>query len=197
MAIDLSSPSGNIRTSTDENGHHIQSVSNYSAGTQKTIFSRYLDANGNGTGNKDFSADYSSAAEIAYIQPGASEVFRVARMIVGIEDTSGFSAAEYGNLGGGLTNGVTVRKQSDGGTLIDLTDGLPVKTNASWGMLCYDVDLKTWGVGDELLVVRWTFAKAGQYLRLDGSNNERLEVVLNDDFSGLVAHTFMVQGYVE
>ncbi len=104
-------------------------------------------------------------------------------------------AEEYGNLGAALTNGITVRLQDSGGTVLDLTDGLPVKTNAGWGQLCYDVDLKSWGAGNELLLVRWTFERAGQPLRLEGEDSGRLEVVLNDDFTGLLAHTFQVQGY--
>jgi hypothetical protein len=51
--------------------------------------------------------------------------------------------------------------------------------------------------GDEMLQVRWTFAKSGAQLRLNGNNNERLEVVLDDDLDGLIEHYFMVQGVYE
>jgi len=168
-----------------------------SAGPQRTLLSRFLDTNGDDTGTKNANGDYSGAEEIFYIQPGAAQVFRLARMIVSIEDTSGMAARDYGNITNGLTNGVQVRNQNDSGTLVDLTDGLPVQDNSSWGQFCYDVDLKTWSTGNELLVVRWTFSKFGQFVRLNGANNERLEVVLNDNLSGLVRHYFLVQGYIE
>jgi len=158
---------------------------------------RYLDTNGNGTGVSNAAVDHSSAVQQYYIAPDPGEVFHIARMIVSIEDTSGMTAQEYGNLGSALTNGVEIKKMKGASLpLIDLSAGVPIQTNAQWGALCYDVDLKTWGVGDELLVVRWTFDKSGGSLRLDSANGERLSVFLNDDFSGLITHRFMVQGYV-
>ena len=47
----------------------------------------------------------------------------------------------------------------------------------------------------QIIVVRWTFAKSGAPIRLDGAKNARLEVLLNDDLTGLVDHHFVVQGY--
>lgn len=164
-------------------------------GTPRLMFSRYADTDGDGSGTKNANGDYSGGEEIFYIQPPADESFYVSRLIVSIEDASGFSAAEYGNLAAALSTGVEVRVQDDAGTIIDLTDALPVKTNAGWGALCYDVDLKTWGQGNELLVVRWTFSKSGQFIKLNGDDGERLEIVLNDDLDGLVGHRFLLQGY--
>ena len=84
-------------------------------GGQKRIFSRFLDTNGNGSGTKNMNGDYSSVQEIAYIQPGASEIFRVTRMIVTIEDTSGMTAEEYGNLNISISIGVAqLRTDEDG-----------------------------------------------------------------------------------
>lgn len=157
---------------------------------------RYLDFNGDGTGGKNANGNYASAADILYIQPPAGYTFHIARMIVEIEDTGVMRAEYYGSTNGALTNGIQVREQDDSGTINDLTDGVPIKTNAGWGSQCYDVDVKSWGAGNEVLLVRWTFAASGAPIVLDGANNERLEVVLNDDLSGLVEHRFMVQGLV-
>jgi hypothetical protein len=60
--------------------------------------------------------------------------------------------------------------------------------------LCYDASVKNWGAGNEMLLVRWTFAKAGQ----DGinvSDGESLSVFMSDDLSGLLRHSFMFQGF--
>jgi len=160
---------------------------------QLTI-SRFLDANGDGSGGKSFTADYSSAQGIAFIQPAASEVMILERMLVTIEDTTGFAAADYGNITDGLTNGIQVRVQDDSGTVADLTDGVPITTNANWATFCYDADLKTWGNGNEFIMVRWTFGKSGVPVRLSGNKNARLEVLFDDDLRGLVSHNFLVQG---
>lgn len=164
------------------------------------MLSRYLDTVGNGSGTKNANGNYSGAGlgeTIFKIQPAAGSVYRIARVIISIRDASGFQAEEYGNLAAALSTGIEVRVQNDSGTLIDLTDGIPITTNAAWGELCYDVDLKTWGNGDEFLLVRWTFSRSGTTPQLVGDRNERLEFVLNDDLSGLVSHYFLAQGYVE
>lgn len=156
---------------------------------------RYLDIVGDGSGNTDVTGDYSSVEEIFYIQPPKSTFFILERMLIFIQDTGAFDADSYGN-GISLANGIVVRVQDDSDTLLNLTAGKPIKTNAQWTRLCYDVSLSNYGTGDESAGVRWTFSKAGHPLRLDGSKNERLEVVLNDSFVDLVDHTFLVQGYI-
>jgi len=172
-------------------------VAQDSNGTQNLIFSRYLDTVGDGSGTKSATGDYSAVQGIFRIAPAAGVIYRVTRMIIHIGDTSGFTAAEYGNLGAALGNGVQVRTHNGAATIIDLTDNVPVTTNAEWGNSCYDVDLKTWGAGDESLLVRWTFSKAGQDIRLDGDATEELQVLLDDDLQGLLDHHFVVQGYQE
>ena len=170
-----------------------------SDGPQKMPLFRLLDTNGDGSGTTNAIGDYDPTAEIFYIQPPAGTVYRIARMIVHAEDGPSMTAEEYGNLGSALTNGIAVRVQDDSGTIVSLTDDFLIKSNAHWAAMCFDADVKTWGVtpSNELLAVRWTFTKAGQYIRLDGDNNERLEVLLNDEFDGLVSHYFFVQGYNE
>jgi len=158
------------------------------------IVNRFLDANGDGTGNKNFNGDYSGAQEIAYIQPPTNRIYNIARMLVSIVDTSGFSAVDYGNIAGGLTNGIQVRVQDDSGTIVDLVDSEPIVSNAGWGAFCYDADLKTWSTGNEFLLVRWTFSKSGVPIKLDGSKNARLEVLMDDDLRSLIDHKFLIQG---
>ena len=167
------------------------------AGAQRPHISRFLDTVGDGSGTKNAIGDYSAAAEIFFIQPPASQVFRIARLLVTICDTNGSAAGDYGNITGGIANGVTVRHQNDAGTVTDYTDGVPVTDNASWTSFCYDGVPLVWGSGNDVFAVRWTFKKSGQYLRLDGAVNDRLEVVLNDDLRGLIFHRFLVQGYIE
>lgn len=166
-------------------------------GTVNLLLSRYLDTNGDGTGTKNATGDYSVTPETFYIAPAAGEVFRINRLLILVEDTAGMEADEYGNLGSALANGITARVHNGTATVVDLTDGIPITTNAEWGALCYDVDLKTWGTGNEFLLVRWTLAAAGVPIRLDGDATEALELVLNDNLTGLVAHKFLAQGYQE
>ena len=173
-------------------------------GKQLKLISRHLDAAGNGTGNKNFVADYSGAQEIAYIQPPAGKIYRIARMLVLVSGkATNFNPDNYGSANP-LTTGVQVRIQDNSGTIVDLTDGLPVKTNGCWGRVCFDAKIyeNISSNLDNYLRVRWTFAASGQQIRLIGDNNERLEVILNDDFtvpasSPLSKQHFVVQGFEE
>ena len=156
------------------------------------MISQFLDTNGNGTGTNNAIGDYSSAAEEFYFQPSSGETYSISRMIVTIEDTSGFSAQEYGNLGAALTNGITI-KVMDGETVDQNLTEVPIIKNGQWPMYCHDSTLHTYGAGDEVLTSRWTFAKSGQSLNL--SSAQKLVVTLNDDFTGLISHRFLIQGH--
>ena len=155
---------------------------------------RYMDAVGDGTGNDNFNADYSAAEGLAIVAPPVDEVFNINRIIISLEDTTGMSASDYGNITGGLANGIAIKKDDGTNVINEITDGISVKSNAEWGMLCYDVDIKKWSTGNELLLARFTFTKGGESIELYGSNDHRLVISFNDDLTGLVSHRFMAQG---
>jgi len=123
-------------------------------------------------------------------------IAHVARMIISIEDSGVFKAETYGALSA-LSSGIEVKRYSNGVLAEDLTDGVPITSNGQWGKVCYDVDLKTWGSGNSLILVRWTFARSGAPVILRGAAQDDLRVEFNDDFTGLIAHQFMIQGFVE
>ena len=166
--------------------------------TETGLFSRYLDINGDGTGTKEAVGNYSAGVEEFYIEPAATVSYRVHRLIISLEDTTGMQADEYGNLAAALTNGVSIQEKDGSGVITDFTDSLPIKTNAGWGALCYDVDVKSWGQTptNEFLLARFSFDKFGEGLWLTGELGEYLTVVLNDDFTGLISHKFLAQGTI-
>jgi len=153
---------------------------------------RYLDTVGDGSGTKNANGNYSGGATKFLIAPPATDrYFVLHRVLITIEDAQGFDAGDYGAIAGGLTNGVLVNWIKDG-TTHDLTNGIPIKTNAGWGIQCYDISFQDFGAGNNFLLVRWTFARRGQPLGL--ALGDSLEFVLEDDLTGLVAHYFQVQG---
>lgn len=152
-------------------------------------FSEYLDSNGNGTGTKDMS----TTADIYYLQAAANEIVVIERMIVSYQDAGGGTVAEYGNLNAALSTGIEVKVVDDNGTIVDLTNGVPIVSNGTWARTCYDAQRLDWGAGEDLFVVRWTFAKAGRPVFLNPG--DRLEFQVNDDLSLLTNHYACVQGY--
>ena len=154
-------------------------------------FYRYLTSDGRYDGGKQATGDHTPAR--FYVgSPG--RVITINRLIVHISDAANPSSDEYGNLGAALTNGIAVNVKDVSGTVVlDLTDALPIKTNADWGRVCYDVQLTSFGAGNDFIQVRWTFAKSGRPLTLPPGYT--FGVDLNDDFTGLDGHTFMAQGH--
>ena len=125
--------------------------------------------------------------------PDAGRVAHIHRMIITVQDDGNFTAATYGNrieLVNGIS--VTVRNVSDDSLIHDYTAEHPIVSNAEWASHCFDADVKAWGSGDQLLVVRWTFTRGGSPVAL--TDEEYMSMDLNDDFTALVAHRFVIQG---
>ncbi len=152
---------------------------------------RYLDTNGDGTGTKSAIGNYASPTDFYF---EAQRVTELHRILISVEDTQGMQAEEYGNLGAALSNGYVIEaKDASDNVLQDYCDGVAVTTNANLGRICYDLDLKSWGAGNELLLARFTFTRSGNPVIL--SAGQKLVVTLNDDFTGLLSHYFMLQGF--
>lgn len=157
-----------------------------------SLVSRFLDTNGDGTGSKEQAAP----AAKYYIQPGPDAKYSIARMIVSYQDSVNWSPTKYANQLA-LTNGIQVYVEDDDGILYYLSDpDYPIKQNTNWSDLCYDFTLFNFGQGDDVCSVRWTFARSGRPVMLDGKSNQRLVVMVNDDLSLLTTHKCKVQGYV-
>lgn len=158
---------------------------------------RYLDTVGDGSGLKDIILNYADGQvgkEEFIIAPPEGETFLVTRLLVEIVDAGSFDAASYGN-GITLTNGITLQLMRGASEEIDLLDGVPIKANADFGRLCYDVEVSTWGQGNEYLHARWSFFKAGTPgLYLHGGDSDKIVLTVNDDMSDLVRQYWGVQG---
>lgn len=115
------------------------------------------------------------------------------RMFVTVRDAGAFASDEYGNIAGGLTNGVEFEATDATGTL-DMLDGAPIQTNLDWSERCYDAEPKEYsGTQSVALVARWTFAKSG--IPLFMSPGDLLVIRINDDLTPLLSHRFLIQGY--
>ena len=185
-------------------GNTVRTIAKGGVHTQATIealdldhLSRFLDTNGDGTGVKDASVDHSGAAEEYKIEPAATKIYYIAKLVVSVTDGGTWTAAVFGG-GTALTNGVIIKTiDADGPTdLVDFTDNVPIKTNGQWYDNVNDVVQHQIGAGDEQLIAVIDFVRDyGGYLRLDGADNEFLAAVLNDDFSTLTSLYFHATGF--
>lgn len=159
----------------------------------KRLISVLASANGDGTGTSDAIGDYSSTDLDLRVSPDDLDAFEIHRMIVSVEDVGSFDAGAYGN-NITITNGIVVTAMQGATTLYTMT-AFPILTNGDWASHCYDVKLSNFGQGNEIMALRWTFDKTGRPVVLDGSRAQFLNINLSDDFTGLVHHRFVVQGF--
>ena len=158
----------------------------------KQWFTRHMETS---TGLKNMNVNGSTAnKQYSVGPPPAGEVWNLWRALVYIQDSGAFRAEGYGAASStGLTNGLLLKVVgTTGNEVLDLLDGHPIKRNAGWALYCYDADLKSWSVGDEMLVARWTFNNAGVPIVL--SSTEKLQMTVRDNLTGLVEQSIVIQG---
>lgn len=155
---------------------------------------QFLSINGDGTGAHNVIGNHSGAEAIYYIQPPDGEVYVITEFISHISDAGKFLQDKYGALAAALPVGVKMQIVDDNDILLDITNGDLIKTNDEF-MHISDVRLQEWGgIADSLRSVL-SSSNFGIELRLDGAQNQRLEVTVNDNFTGLIDQHFMVRGY--
>lgn len=143
-------------------------------------------------GGYEITGDYSSVSATFSAGPSAGEEWLIYRAIILIEDNGGFAASEYGNMSE-LSNGWRMAIHDGGGEIMDLNDGHAFTSNGNIGAHCYDVtNVGAGGGGDDALLVRWTFSRAGAPLHLFGDSGHKLAAVFSDNFAGLTHHSIWI-----
>lgn len=165
----------------------------------KPIFAIYYTKNFDGTTINGI-GNYSDAGEgkTAFgIKPNPGEIYRVARLIISYKDDGVFDSGDYGNSIT-LTNGISGWFRQDGEDILPFTIPLqPITNNSDWAGVCYDTRVDTYGQGASQLTARWTFTRFGKFIELHGDTGDELVIYLHDDFTGLITHRFLAQGYYE
>lgn len=153
----------------------------------------------NGSGTIQIIADYSSSEGLFYYRTPAADspenILVVQRVIVNVQDIS-MKVDEYGGLGAALANGLElVKRDAEDADTLDLFGGETVKSNGDWAKTCHDLQHHDFAVstGPESMSVRYTFGRAGIPLIL--TPGQSLTMRVNDNFTGLDAHTVFAQGY--
>ena len=154
---------------------------------------RALDTVGNGSGTINAVGDYSTTAQSFRISDTSGRGI-IHRIIVSYRDSGAFDTELYGN-GIALTNGVRVFLKDSSDQIIQEYTAFPIKSNGDWAAHCYDWTYFQEGAGDNYAAIRWTFSKSGKPVTVKFHEGEYFEVLLNDDFSGLIEHKFVVQGH--
>lgn len=158
-------------------------------------FPRYVSQHMRDANNAyNFTGDYSSVATTAIYMPAHGAIVNISNLIVYIEDNGTIDAEVYGALASQLTNGIDVTLTDWEGNSTSLTADENIKTNGEWSKYAFGIERKAWGIGNEYIMARWDFEAFHKKLRFEGRLGEALNITLNDDFTGLVKHNFLIQG---
>ena len=138
--------------------------------------------------------DGSSTPIDYYIEALDGECLACARAIVQVIAATDISTGEYGDQTA-LTNGIQVFYKRSGVTL-DVTNGLPVKTNEHWGRWCYDSRPAVIGPtqNSPSWSSRWSFTKYGHPYGVVLEEGDQLGLRIRDNLTGLSEHTVIIQG---
>jgi hypothetical protein len=139
--------------------------------------------------------DHSSAPVYARLKNTNSHNVSVGELVFHYSDsgTPKWTNDEFGNLLVPLPNGIEVHVLDEVDNVVqDITDGLSIKTNASWTTLTTDWQPLDLGNGTFAIAVALSFFRAGEALVLRPDYS--LGVLLQDNLSGLVDFFMRAEG---
>lgn len=142
----------------------------------------------------DLDVDGSGSPISAVLAPAPGVKWDVTRIIIVMRHSTAGADNLFGNLPS-LTNGIVLRK-SDGihHTIFN------AKNNGQLAERMYDVEYKpAIGTSDDATRARRSFNgqdKNGVVIRLDGDSNEKLEVLIQDNLTGLNSFRIVAQGHI-
>jgi hypothetical protein len=152
------------------------------------VFVRFLREAG---GNRNANGDYSSTAtEFSYT--AANHRVSLRTLTITVTDLGAFRQDYYGVVST-ITNGVRVLIKDEDSTVQDLTNGTPVRSLSGWASFASrQLDLPL-GPGDGTVHINWNFSNTFGADVILGVG-QRFVIELNDDFSGLSNHFFLLSG---
>jgi hypothetical protein len=124
------------------------------------------------------------------IQPQSNERWQITRIMITMLDNEAMDDGKFGGLSA-LDNGVAIRLNIDGQyqTLTHWNSNADLKDDM------FDVEYASKAPAGQFgLRGRWTFTKAQFVADLNGATNDYLEVLIQDDLSGLLDFEVKAQG---
>lgn len=160
-------------------------------------FLRFLNLSGDGTTtNSAITGNYSGAITDFYFEAPAGSIYKVGSIIIAISAASKMNQASYGDIAGGLTNGVKLI-QRRGGAEVVLIGGSIIKKNYEFLATTASMTLTTFaGTADTLVISFDTYKDLGTYIDLEGDNDDRLIFRVNDNFTTLVDQHVTIRGII-
>lgn len=137
----------------------------------------------------NFNADYSVTSQDAFIQASPGLIVKIIQVNIAITDSGTFADDDYGNIVGGLTNGILTEVELNG--VIFTNTAATINTNAELFSVDSDAQIVEYSSNDRTLVSSFVL---GTPIILNGNTDDKFRLVLQDDMTGLRLHEFVVIG---
>jgi hypothetical protein len=142
----------------------------------------------------DLNVDGSVTPVEFHIRPNVGVKWDITRVMFYIEGTGTMDSGLFGDIAA-LTNGVVLRKKD--GTYKNIFN---VKSNGDFANRAYDISYDSRApAGTSAVRVRRSFGgqdKNGVVVRLDGTSLDELEILVQDNLTGLVNFYVIAQGHI-
>lgn len=126
-----------------------------------------------------------------YIQPLDGDFVSLRTVSVILSDAKNIKLEDYGGITGPLTNGIIFYTVIDG---VESTLGLPFKSNRQLADLGPLISRLEYGNSASTSYKFNLAAVRERGLELVGSRGDQFGIIVRDDLSALIAHTFSVKG---
>ena len=168
------------------------------AGWRTTPFLRWLNPSGDGTHTTAaIIGNYAATPTDFYYQVPVGTVYAVAQILITISSSGSVNHGDYGNIAGGLTNGVKLI-QVKNGVETQLIGGLTVKKNYEY-LAATDAALFTnFSGGAETIQFAFdSYSDLGAFIELNGNTSDKIIFRVNDNFSTLINHKCVIRGVIK
>ncbi len=179
------------------NSQEYQKVSSIPFGESYRPLSQYLTIDGTGSTASNVTGNYTgSATDFTYIPDSADRV-HINRIAVRVGDSGGFVPQGFAALAA-LTNGIDIGVTNDSDFVFKVNSNQPIKRNLDWNTIG-EVSVTPYS---ETTYSGYTVSidlsqKYPGGLRLNGAIGDALTVRVNDTFTGLIEHRYLIEGYYE
>ena len=143
--------------------------------------------------NHDAAVDGSITPVKFWVQPLPNEFFELTKTTVGISDSGNPSVQDYGSIVGPLANGIQFFIELNGQEILF---GPPIDSNVELINRAPEVQEIQFSGSVRLRVHTFDLLDhTSRGVTLNGATNDKFGVVIRDDLSSLVTHTFTIKGY--
>lgn len=154
---------------------------------------KFLTINGLAGDPRNLNGNYSAAPVKFFFQTPANSIYFIKVLTIQISSPNVFTQENYGGIGGGLVNGVSLSVTINS-VEIPLLSGFIFHTNNDWFGITSHIQLHTFSGQTNTLVVEFLMDDWGSPLIIKGG--DRINITLNDDFRALTLHRMTVKGSI-